>query len=88
MGTVNEYRVKLFIGNVMREFKTVTGQSTTFPDVSTTTYYQIRVTAYTAPVNGLGGGYGPEVSTGMVVQTKPECKSHRILDYIFSVSTL
>ncbi len=55
----------------------MTGTAADFTDVSETTYYQVKVTAYNNPVAGLGGGYGPEVSTGMVVQTKPTSESHQ-----------
>ncbi len=80
------YRVKLFIGNIMQKVQTVVGASVDFPGVSTTTYYQVKVSAYTAPVDGLGGGYGPEVSTGMKVETKPTRKSYQTVGCIFSAA--
>ncbi len=70
----SRYRVKLFIGNVMREFTSTATTSATFNNVSPTTYYQVKVTAYNDPEQGLGGGFGPEVGTGMKVQTTPPSK--------------
>ncbi|VDD74315.1 unnamed protein product [Mesocestoides corti] len=70
-GQLSKYRVALYKNGNIQELKETSDLRATFENVDRNMYYTVKVAAFVESVDGRGGGYGPEVSSGLVIQQPP-----------------